>query len=385
MSAMSTTRRLIAVAAAGLVLVTAAACGGDDEQSGAGPTAPPAPVPNTGGPASPAASRPAAVGVPDLGAPEEVSRGIDVPWGLAFLPTGDVLVAERDTGRIVQVPQGGGPARQVYRVPGVDAGGEGGLLGLAVSENFGSDQYVYAYFTAASDNRIVRFRLSGGQPEVIFDGIDKAGNHNGGRIAFGPDGMLYVGTGDAADPGVSQDPDDPNGKILRLTPLGDPAPGNPRPGSPVYSLGHRNVQGLAWDAQGRLFATEFGQNEFDEVNLIQAGRNYGWPEVEGEGDTDGGRYTNPLVTWGTDEASPSGAAIAGNTLYVAALRGERLWAVPLRGDRAGEPRAELRDRYGRLRTVATAPDGSLWVTTSNTDGRGDLRDGDDRILRFPAR
>jgi glucose/arabinose dehydrogenase len=197
--------------------------------------------------------------------------------------------------------------------------------------------------------------------------------------------MLYVGTGDAADPGVSQDPDDPNGKILRLTPLGDPAPGNPRPGSPVYSLGHRNVQGLAWDAQGRLFATEFGQNEFDEVNLIQPGRNYGWPDVEGRGDTDGGRFTNPLLTWRTDEASPSGTAIAGNTLYVAALRGERLWTVPLRGDRLGEPRGELRGRYGRLRTVVTAPDGSLWVTTSNTDGRGDVRDGDDRILRFPAR
>jgi glucose/arabinose dehydrogenase len=344
----------------------------------------PAP-PSTGGPASPTAGGPTPAGVPDLGAPEEISGDIDAPWGLAFLPTGDALVAERDSGRIVQVPQGGGAAREVYRVPGVDAGGEGGLLGLAVSANYGSDQYVYAYFTASSDNRIVRFRLSGGQPEVVFDGIDKAGNHNGGRIAFGPDGMLYAGTGDAGDRDVSQDPGDPNGKILRLTPLGEPAPGNPRAGSPVYSLGHRNVQGLAWDAQGRLFATEFGQNEFDEVNLIQPGRNYGWPDVEGRGDTDGGRFTNPLVTWGTDEASPSGAAIAGNTLYVAALRGERLWTVPLRGDRLGEPRAELRGDYGRLRTVVTAPDGSLWVSTSNRDGRGDVRDGDDRILRFPAR
>jgi glucose/arabinose dehydrogenase len=283
------------------------------------------------------------------------------------------------------VPAAGGRAQEVYRVPGVDPAGEGGLLGLAVSPNYAGDQYVYAYFTAESDNRIVRFRLSGGGPEVVFDGIDKAGIHNGGRIAFGPDGMLYAGTGDAGDRGESQDPDDPNGKILRLTPDGDPAPGNPRAGSPVYSLGHRNVQGLAWDAQGRLFASEFGQNTFDEVNLIQPGRNYGWPEVEGNGDTDGGRYTNPLVTWGTDEASPSGAAIAGGTLYVAALRGERLWTVPLQGDRLGEPRAELRDRYGRLRTVERAPDGSLWVATSNQDGRGDPRGGDDRILRFPAR
>lgn len=386
MSTMSTTRRFAAAAVTGLVLATAAACGGDDDdQSGAPSSAAPAPAPTTTGPASPTASTPAAAGVPDLGAPEEISRDIDVPWGLAFLPSGEALVAERDTGRIVQVPAGGGRARQVYRVPGVDAGGEGGLLGLAVSPNYARDQYVYAYFTSSTDNRIVRFRLSGGRPEVIFDGIDKAGIHNGGRIAFGPDGMLYVGTGDAGNRDESQDPGDPNGKILRLTPDGDPAPGNPRSGSPVYSLGHRNVQGLAWDTQGRLFATEFGQNEFDEVNLIQPGRNYGWPEVEGRGDTDGGRFTNPLVTWRTDDSSPSGAAIAGNTLYVAALRGERLWTVPLRGDRLGEPRAELRGRYGRLRTVVTAPDGSLWVTTSNRDGRGDVRDGDDRILRFPAR
>jgi glucose/arabinose dehydrogenase len=147
----------------------------------------------------------------------------------------------------------------------------------------------------------------------------------------------------------------------------------------VWTLGHRNVQGLAWDARGRMFATEFGQNRLDEVNQIEAGKNYGWPEVEGEGG--GSRFTDPLATWTTDEASPSGAAIAGDTMYVAALRGERLWAVPLGG---GQPKAHFADEYGRIRTVAMAPDGSLWMSTSNTDGRGDVRDGDDRILRFPA-
>jgi glucose/arabinose dehydrogenase len=381
---MRTARSYAAAAVAGVLLATAAACG-DDDKSSPPSSAPPAPTSATG-PASPTARGSTPAGVPDLGAPKEISRDIEVPWGLAFLPGGDALVAERDSGRILRVPRAGGQARQVYRVPGVQARGEGGLLGLAVSPNYASDQYVYAYFTAASDNRIVRFRLSGGdRPQVVFDGIDKSGIHNGGRIAFGPDGMLYAGTGDAGNRGESQNPDDPNGKILRLTPDGDPAPGNPRSGSPVYSLGHRNVQGLAWDGQGRLFAIEFGQNEFDEVNLIQPGRNYGWPDVEGRGDTHDGRFTNPLVTWHTDEASPSGAAIAGNTLYVAALRGERLWTVPLRGDRLGEPRAELDSRYGRLRTVVTAPDGSLWLTTSNRDGRGNVRDGDDRILRFPAR
>ncbi|GAA4732590.1 PQQ-dependent sugar dehydrogenase [Phytohabitans rumicis] len=364
----------LALAAAALV-----ACSEEPEESVAQP-APTVPTPTE---SRGATSTPGAA--PDLNAPQQVASGLDVPWGLAFLPDGDALVAERETARILRVSPGGGRARQVYEVPGVDPGGEGGLLGLAVSPNYATDQYVYAYFTAESDNRVVRFKLDDqSRPEVIFDGISKASNHNGGRIAFGPDGMLYAGTGDAAERDSSQDPDDPNGKILRLTPDGDPAPGNPRPNSPIYSLGHRNVQGLAWDADGRLFATEFGQNRLDEVNLIQPGRNYGWPEVEGEGDTDGGRYTNPIVTWSTDEASPSGAAIAGNTLYVAALRGERLWAVPLTAGRAGEPRAFFVNRYGRLRTVAVAPDGALWLATSNRDGRGDVRAGDDRILRHPA-
>ncbi|MEO7260487.1 MAG: PQQ-dependent sugar dehydrogenase [Jatrophihabitantaceae bacterium] len=313
-----------------------------------------------------------------------MAQGLDVPWGLAFLPGGDALVSERETGRILRLTPGGGAPRQVDDVPGVVAAGEGGLLGIAVSPGFAMDNLVYAYYTGEQDNRVVRFGLGAGEPEVIFDGIAKAGFHNGGRIAFGPDGMLYVGTGDAGDTQRAQDRSSPNGKILRLTPDGSPAPGNPTARSPVYSFGHRNVQGLAWDSTGRLFATEFGQNEVDEVNLIQPGRNYGWPLVEGAGDTDGGRFTNPLVTWSTEEASPSGMAIAGDTAYIAALRGERLWSVPLNGATTGQPRADFQGRYGRLRTVVTAPDGSLWLTTSNTDGRGDPRDGDDRILRFPA-
>ncbi len=268
-------------------------------------------------------------------------------------------------------------------MPGVEAGGEGGLLGLAVSPRYATDGLVYAYLTAAQDNRIVRFKLDGGQPEVVVDGIAKAGIHNGGRIAFGPDGMLYAGTGDAGTTSRSQDPASLNGKILRVTPTGEPAPGNPAAGSRVYTLGHRNVQGLAWDADGRLFATEFGQNQLDEVNLIEPGRNYGWPEVEGTGDE--ARFANPLVTWRTRDASPSGIAIAGGTAYVAALRGERLWTIPLNGATAGTPVAALQGTHGRLRTVQVAPDGSLWVTTSNTDGRGDVRDRDDLVLRYPAR
>jgi glucose/arabinose dehydrogenase len=319
-------------------------------------------------------------GTPDLGAPETVATGLEAPWGLAFLPDGSALVAERDSGKVLRVRTGAAEPEEVLTVPGVSAAGEGGLLGLAVAPDHAETGWVYAYYTAADDNRIARFKLDGGDPDVIFDGIDKAGIHNGGRIAFGPDKMLYVGTGDAGDGSASQDAGDTNGKILRLTPDGKPAPGNPEAGSPVWSTGHRNVQGLAWTADGTMYGIEFGQNRFDEVNKIEPGANYGWPEVEGKGDRD--EFTDPIVTWSTDDASPSGAAIAGDTLYVAALRGQRLWTVPLGG---GEPKAELSGRYGRLRSVAVAPDGALWLTTSNTDGRGDVQDGDDRILRFPAR
>ncbi|MGK8524383.1 PQQ-dependent sugar dehydrogenase [Nocardia asteroides] len=355
-----------------LVATVLTSCGGEDptEQPGS---------PSTGA-ATVAPSDPA--GQPALDAAEEVAGGLDVPWGLAFLPDGAALVSERDSGRILRVVPGGAP-EQVYQVPDVIARGEGGLLGLAVAPDYAETGYVYAYLTAEADNRIVRFRLDG-RPEVLVAGIAKAGNHNGGRLAFGPDGMLYAGTGDAGRTERSQDPASLNGKILRMTPEGRPAPGNPAPDSPVYSLGHRNVQGLAWDRSGRLFAAEFGQNRFDEINLIEPGRNYGWPGVEGAGGAGRG-YTDPLLTWTTEEASPSGIAITGETLYAAALRGRRLWTVPLADGRTGTPRTELHERYGRLRTVAVAPDGALWLTTSNTDGRGEPGSGDDRVLRFPAR
>jgi glucose/arabinose dehydrogenase len=304
-----------------------------------------------------------------------VATGLTVPWGIAFLPDGDALVAERDTGRIKRIPSGGGRPRVAMRVPGVNTGaGEGGLLGLGVSPRYSRDRLVYAYFTSSSDNRIVRFRL-GGRVRTVLTGLRSAGVHNGGRIAFGPDGKLYAGVGDAGNPSSSQDRNSLNGKILRMNPNGS-VPSGQR--SRVWSLGHRNVQGLAWDRRGRLWASEFGQNARDEVNLIRRGRNYGWPEVEGVGPT--GRFTNPKLTWSTSEASPSGAAIIGSNLYVAALRGECVWRIPLRGASLGTPRRMLSGRYGRIRTVVAAPDDSLWVATSNRDGRGSPRDGDDRIV-----
>jgi glucose/arabinose dehydrogenase len=364
-----------------------AGSGGGDAgkgQSGAAGSSPSAlaPDPGTASPgAGTAGGQPAA---PDLGdvtydvrSPQVVATGLEVPWGLAFLPDGTALVAERKSGRILSIRPGADPV-EVMTVPGVVASGEGGLLGLAVSPRYADGGLVYAYRTAGGGNEVIRFRV-GEQPEVVVSGIASAGIHNGGRIAFGPDGYLYVGTGDAGRTGSAQDPGSLNGKILRVQADGSPAPGNPH-GTAVWTLGHRNVQGLAWDGSGRLFATEFGQNTWDEVNLIEPGANYGWPVVEGVGRDPA--FVDPLITWRPSDASPSGAALTGRDLYVAALRGERLWRLPLTSTGLGEPEALLAGEYGRLRTVAVAPDGALWLTTSNRDGRGDPGRDDDRVLRF---
>ena len=316
-----------------------------------------------------------------------LAAGLRVPWSFAFLPDGDALVTERDSGRILRVSPKG-EVREVQTLPegGV---GEGGLLGIAVSPRYEEDRYVYAYTTTASDNRVVRFRL-GEEPEPVLTGIPVNSYHNGGRIAFGPDGMLYVTTGDAGDTANSQDRGSLGGKILRIAPDGSAPEDNPFPHSPVYSLGHRNVQGLAWDARGQLYASEFGQNTWDEANRIEAGENYGWPEVEGEGGEDRG-FVDPITVWPTSEASPSGAEILVDgaipqwegDLFVTALRGESLWRLELDDRGAVTDRKRLLEgEVGRVRDVAQAPDGSLWVSTSNRDGRGTPAENDDRIFRL---
>jgi len=302
-----------------------------------------------------------------------------------FLPDGSALVSERDTERVLLVGANG-DVRRVGRVRGVDGTGEGGLLGLAVSPDFAADAQVFAYFTAGNENVVARMTFDGrrlSNQRRILSGIPGGPIHNGGRIAFGPDGFLYVGTGEAGRTELSQRRGSLGGKILRITADGEPAPGNPFAGSPVYSLGHRNVQGLAWDERGQLWAAEFGQNEWDELNRIEPGGNYGWPEVEGRGGDD--RFIDPVRQWRTDVASPSGIAVAQGSVFMAGLRGARLWQIPIAEGRVGRPRALLTERYGRLRTVVAAPDGSLWLTTSNRDGRGSPRAGDDRILRLVFR
>ncbi|MEV7202322.1 PQQ-dependent sugar dehydrogenase [Streptomyces griseoluteus] len=321
-----------------------------------------------------------------------VAEGLKSPWGLAPLPDGNLLVSSRDDATLTRIDARTGRKTVAGRVSGVEPAGEGGLLGIALSPGFASDHMVYAYFTSASDNRVVRVRYDEkrapgdqlGAPDTVFKGIPKGRIHNGGRIAFGPDGMLYVGTGESGDRGLAPDKKSLGGKILRITPEGEPAPGNPLGRSPVYSYGHRNVQGLAWDKQQRLFASEFGQDTWDELNAIKPGGDYGWPGTEGRG-TDA-RFQNPLAQWHTDEASPSGIAYVNGVIWMAGLRGERLWRVPLRSVSASAPpQAFLDGEYGRLRTVAPAGQDRLWLLTSNTDGRGHPGKADDRLLLLRVR
>jgi glucose/arabinose dehydrogenase len=371
-------RRIVAAVAA---LAAVAACSGPSsapEQPTAGASSPSPPS----SPSSSATASPQAV--PATGKPVDVATGLQVPWGLAFLPDGGALVAERPTGRVVRIGADGGTV-EAGVVPGVLALGEGGLLGLAVAPR--DPATVYAYLTTDADNRVVRMPYRDGRlgaPTPLLTGVPAAGNHDGGRIVVGPDGNLWIGTGDAGREDQAQDRSALGGKILRIRPDGSVPADNPFPGSPVWSYGHRNVQGLAFDSSGQLWATEFGQNTWDELNKVVKGGNHGWPEVEGRGARDG--FVDPQVVWATSDASPSGLAVVGDVAYVGALRGRRLWQVPLAGGVAGRPVALLDGDLGRLRTVEPAPDGGgLWVTTSNTDGRGSPGDGDDRVIRLPLR
>ena len=317
------------------------------------------------------------------GAPQVVATGLEAPWSVAFR-NGTPLVSERDSGRILEIGPDG-TTRSIGEIPGTTSVGEGGLLGLAVD----SQGRLYAYSTGTDGNRLQRFDVTGapgslalGQPETLLDGIASASYHNGGRIAFGADGMLYMTIGDAGRRGSAQDLDSLNGKILRMTPDGGVPADNPFPDSLVYSYGHRNPQGLAWAEDGTMFATEFGQNTWDELNIITAGANYGWPTVEGIATT--GDFTDPLQQWEPSEASPSGMTHIDGTLFIANLRGQVLRAVTV-ADPSTSTTYHSRE-FGRIRDVTEAPDGKLWFVTNNTDGRGTPGPNDDRILSVePAR
>lgn len=306
---------------------------------------------------------------------------LDVPWDLALLPDGSALVTLRDRAEVIRISDAAEPV-SIAVIDQAAPSGEGGLLGLALSPDFASTGFVYLYYTAADDNRVVRYHYDEAglsQPREILTGIPKAGNHNGGRLRFGPDGMLYIGTGDAGDGGASQDTGSLAGKILRVTPDGGVPADNPF-GNEVWSYGHRNVQGFGWDDAGRMFAAEFGQNTADELNLVEAGSNYGWPQFEGPSDNPD--VVAPLLTWRTSEASPSGIAVSPDgTVLVASLRGERLWLSRWEGDGMTEPEVWF-DGVGRLRAVEIAGE-ELWLLTNNT-ARGNPTPDDDRLLAITA-
>ncbi len=360
--------RLAVAIVGGVALLTAC--------TGAGDPTPSPPSSASTSETGPTTAGPSTMATP-TGTPQAIATGLDTPWSVAFLD-GTPLVSERDTARILELTPDG-DAREVGVVEGVVSRGEAGLLGLAVDDQ----RRLYVYSTAADGNRVQRFDVSGepgslslGEPTTLIDGLPAASNHDGGRLAFGPDGMLYATVGDAGRPDSAQDVDSLAGKILRMTPDGDAPADNPFDESLVYSYGHRNPQGLAWAQDGTMFATEFGQDTWDELNVISAGGNYGWPVVEGIAGEEG--YVDPVQQWNPDVASPSGMAHVDGTLFLANLRGQVLRAVPVSDP--GTSTDLYSGEYGRIRDVVLAPDGRLWFTTQNTDGRGDPGPDDDRVL-----
>lgn len=326
---------------------------------------------------------------------ELVARGLDTPWAVAFAPDGRTFITERP-GQIRVIQDGRLRPEPVATLP-VTSLGESGLMGLALDPGFSTNRFLYVCYTHTGfgglRNRIVRLVEREGtarQDRVLLDNIPGGWIHDGGRVKFGPDGKLYVTTGDAADPPIAQDLRSLGGKILRLNPDGSIPADNPFPGSPVWSLGHRNPQGLAWHpGTGKLFATEHGTSVHDEINIIQPGKNYGWPTVIGPaGDP---RFVDPILTF-TPNIAPSGASFAGprypnwqGDLFFVTLRGRHLHRVVLVAPdfaRVQSHERLLDGAFGRLRDIVQGPDGALYLLTNNRDGRGTPAPDDDKLLRI---
>lgn len=321
-----------------------------------------------------------------------VAENLDIPWEIVFLPSGDMLVTERP-GRIKKIASNG--TRTTIDVPGATHRGEGGLLGMALHPQFSENGWVYLYQTAGTGdrllNRVERYKLEADRLTdrvVIIDNIPGAAYHDGGRMAFGPDGYLYITTGDAGEEKLAQDRSSLAGKTLRLKDDGSIPADNPF-GTAVYSYGHRNSQSLAWDDQERLWETEHGrsgvQSGLDELNLIEKGANYGWPTIQGDEKRAG--MKTPVINSGAKETwAPAGAVFYEGRIFFTGLRGESLYEAEITTEGTVKNlRAHWRGKYGRLRAITLGPDGYFYISTSNTDGRGKARKGDDKILKVDPR
>ncbi len=316
---------------------------------------------------------------------EIIADNLHIPWEIAFLPDGDLLVTERP-GTLKRI----GKERRVYTIEGVEHIGEGGLLGMALHPRFSENQWMYLYLTARSGdsliNRVERYRFERDrltEKTTIIDNIPGAAYHDGGRIAFGPDGYLYVSTGDSGKSNLAQDISSLAGKILRLKDDGSVPPDNPF-GNATWSYGHRNSQGLAWDDKRRLWATEHGRSGIlsglDELNLIEKGKNYGWPVIQGAETKVS--MESPVIQSGPDETwAPAGAAFWDGSVFFGGLRGEALYEAKFINEREVSLQVHFRQEFGRIRAVVFGPDGFLYLTTSNTDDRGSPKQNDDKIIR----
>lgn len=318
---------------------------------------------------------------------EVIADTLQIPWDIAFLPNGEILVTERP-GTLLKI----GKNKTAIPIEGVRHLGEGGLLGLALHPDFSQNHWLYLYLTTETEgglmNRVERYRLLGNklfERTIIIDRIPGASHHDGGKISFGKGSgsqwYLFITVGDAGSSNFAQDTHSLAGKILRIFPDGAIPKDNPF-GNAVFSYGHRNPQGITWDDQGRLWATEHGRSGvlsgLDELNIIEMGKNYGWPIIQGD-ETREGMHA-PVIQSGSDDTwAPSGIAFLNGSLFFGGLRGEALYEYHIA---EGTLKIHFQKEFGRIRAVALGPDGYLYITTSNTDGRGTPRDGDDKLIRI---
>lgn len=316
---------------------------------------------------------------------EVVVEDLDIPWDMVFLPDDDILITQRE-GTLIRVSKG---TKEVINIQNTEAVGEGGLLGIALHPEFESNELIYLYMTTRTEgtlvNRVDRYKLEGNQLQertTIVENIPGGQVHDGGMIRFGPDGKLYISTGDAGNSSNAQNLNSLGGKILRVNNDGSVPSDNPFDNSVVYSYGHRNVQGIAWDDEGTMWVTEHGRSGissgFDEINKIEAGNNYGWPNIQGDETEEG--LVSPILQSGESETwAPAGLVYYNNNLIFAGLRGQTLYKLPL--DSLSLER-KLVNEYGRLRAVVLGPDGYLYISTSNLDGRGNPKQEDDKIIKI---